>query len=190
MKNILGIIILSFTVSVFASCNKAGEEKKDTLLEATQDLLKESKTLLDRAEQSEKGEKEKQIEQDDFIQEIDGVLKGMQLDKEAKGQFDLGNKYTNAKYSAKNLKKAVKHFKKSAELDNGEAQHSLSLMYFQGKGVAQNNFEAYKWASLAALQNKKHQQLADLIETKLTKKEIAKAQIMVLEFTAQKQKNK
>ncbi|MEA3306663.1 MAG: tetratricopeptide repeat protein [Elusimicrobiota bacterium] len=185
MKNILGVFILVFAVAVFYSCGKAGEEKNDTSIKEGQKSKGKSRAILEteKEEKIQKAISEKKELRKKKRTEAKFRRKA-RIAREAKAFFDLGVKYSNPKSKNKNFKEAMKQFKKAAELGYGEAQHSLGLMYLKGKGAPQDNIKAYKWASLAAAQNKKHKQLADLIKTKLTKKEIAKVKKMISAFSA------
>ena len=187
MKKILGAIVLVFTLSVFMSCNKTNDESEKALVKEAQSLLEESKVLLKTAKEAEKAEfdKSKEIGVSEECDEDTNGDEEADNQKEAKAQFYLGMKYANDKSSPRNLGEAVKCFQKSSERGYGEAQHSLGLMYFQGKGINQDYVKAYKWASLAAAQNKKHAQLRDLIESKLTKEELIKAKVLVSDFIPQ-----
>ena len=188
MTKIFPLIVLVFTLSVFMSCNKPSAENEEALVKKAQSALNESEALLKAAKEAEKTTKfngAKESNASEACDEDTKVYEEEDNQKEAKAQFYLGMKYANDKGAAQNLGEAVKCFKKSSELGYGEAQHSLGLMYFQGKGINQDYVEAYKWASLAAAQNKKHAQLRDLIETKLTKEELIKAEVLVSDFISQ-----
>ena len=67
---------------------------------------------------------------------------------DAKAQFELGDKY----YDAKNYEQAVYWFRKAAEQRYADAQFNLGWMYEYGQGVKQDYGEAVKWYRLAAEQ--------------------------------------
>ena len=53
----------------------------------------------------------------------------------------------------KSAEKAAELFQTLAEKNWSSAQRMLGYMYFEGKGVEQNNLLAYKWLSLATRNN-------------------------------------
>ncbi|MDC0144780.1 sel1 repeat family protein [Verrucomicrobia bacterium] len=48
------------------------------------------------------------------------------------------------------FKEAVKWYRKAAEQRHVLAQESLGVMYYEGRGVAQDNQTAYAWLNIAA----------------------------------------
>ena len=74
-------------------------------------------------------------------------------EKNASVQTELGMAYYNGTIGDKpNYEKAVKHFRKAAELGNAKAQNKLGVCYEYGRGVEQDDFEAVKWYRKAAEQ--------------------------------------
>ena len=67
--------------------------------------------------------------------------------------------------------KAAALFKSLAEQNWQSAQHMLGNMYFDGKGVEQNDLLAYKWLSIASRNNIK------LAETVLQKRQLLRARL-------------
>lgn len=59
--------------------------------------------------------------------------------------FQYGKKYNN-------LQKALKYYKKSAELGNSNAQYNLGILYVMGKGIKHDRLKAYQWWNKAAKQ--------------------------------------
>jgi TPR repeat protein len=191
MKKILGMIVLVFTVFVFVSCNKPNTENKENPVKEAS--VKEVQKPQGKSQAIVNMEKDEEIhraisEKEELIkknrQEAE-IQRKTKSQKEARTQFNLGMKYSSAKGSSKNLQEAVKCFKKSSEQGYAQAQHSLGLMYFKGEGVEMDYAKAYKWASLAADQNKNYKQLADLIETKLTEEELVEVKALISGFIPQ-----
>jgi len=74
-------------------------------------------------------------------------------EKNASVQTELGMAYYNGTIGDKpNYEKAVKHFRKAAELGNAKAQNNLAVCYKFGRGVEQDDVEAVKWFRKAAEQ--------------------------------------
>lgn len=70
--------------------------------------------------------------------------KGVACEDKAHGRLPIFEKDT------KWQSKAAEWYRKSAKLGHADAQYRLSLMYYIGRGVAQNNTEARKWCCKAA----------------------------------------
>ena len=71
----------------------------------------------------------------------------------------------------------VKWYQKSASQGDADAQALLGVMYAEGKGVSQNNQEAYIWFSLAAVNgDEKYKKARDIVAKKLTSESLAAAQ--------------
>ena len=56
---------------------------------------------------------------------------------------------------------AVKVYSQAASAGSPEAQYDLGIMYFDGKGVPQNNQKAFELFNMAAAQN--HQKAKDML---------------------------
>ncbi len=89
---------------------------------------------------------------------------------------------------------AAKWFRKMAAQDDVTGQRHLALKYFEGKGVAQDYREAYKWAFLAVERENcrcsPHAvQLRDLIAEHLTQEDIATAQRLAREWESNHSKH-
>ena len=69
-------------------------------------------------------------------------------------QFILGDCYKNGERVAKDLKKAMEWFKKSADQGHASAQNSLGLCYEKGEGVEMNLTVAVEWYSKSAKQGR------------------------------------
>lgn len=55
-----------------------------------------------------------------------------------------------------NLEKAVQWYMKSAKNKFNPAQYNLGILYSQGKGVPQDDTQAYMWFSIAAANGNKN----------------------------------
>ena len=64
-------------------------------------------------------------------------------------QFQIGQ----ASFQQQNYLDAYKQLLPLAEKGNADAQYAIGYMYFYGKGVKQDPYEAKKWMQLAAAQN-------------------------------------
>jgi TPR repeat protein len=68
-------------------------------------------------------------------------------------QFELGKLYATGEGGfEKDMNKAVKWYRIAAEQDHVEAQYTLGVRYYLGKGVDQNNYESHAWFKRAAKQ--------------------------------------
>lgn len=67
-------------------------------------------------------------------------------------QFNLGKCFYNGDGVEKDLKEAVKWYRKAAEQGNGNAQNNLGFCYRFGYGVEKDYFEAVNWYRKAAEQ--------------------------------------
>lgn len=74
-----------------------------------------------------------------------------------------------------------------AEKGDATAQSNLGYMYYKGTGVAENDVQAYKWWNLAAAQGdadaKKNK---EIIESRMTREQIAEAQKLSAEWKPKK----
>jgi TPR repeat protein len=61
-------------------------------------------------------------------------------------------------YNARNYALALKEVAPLARAGNADAQHLLGLMYYMGRGVAQDYRQAFAWHQKAALQGKAAEQ--------------------------------
>ena len=108
-------------------------------------------------------------------------------------QFGLGSMYYNGEKVKKNYKKALYWYDRSAKQGLDLAQFALGNMYYLGQGVARNYVQAYKWFSLYKSQMtseaKKVDQLFNILESQMTKGQIAEAQKLARQFQAQKETN-
>ena len=82
---------------------------------------------------------------------------------------------------------AVKWYRLSAEQGFAEAQYNLGVMYYNGQGVPQDYVSAHMWFNFSsangdkdAIKNRK------LVETKMTKQQIEKAQEMARNWKPKK----
>ena len=108
---------------------------------------------------------------------------------DAIAQYKLGYIYYEGKGVAKDYKKAVDWWTKSAELSYGPAQCDLGInAYYQGKGVPKDYVLAYKWlilsstrGSIAAKWN------FETLEKVMTPEQIAEAKRLAQEWKPQGQ---
>jgi uncharacterized protein len=78
---------------------------------------------------------------------------------------------------------AVKWFRKAAVQNYAEAQYNLGICYKHGEGVAKDWTEAYTWFLLAATQGEEDaKKNITVLESKLTRKQIAEGQKRVRDF--------
>ena len=69
---------------------------------------------------------------------------------DATAQHNLGVVYRDGGGGLKDLKEAVKWFRKAADQGLAVSQYNLGAMYANGQGVGQNNVTAYAWWNIAA----------------------------------------
>ena len=74
------------------------------------------------------------------------------MNRSARGQNKLGEKYASGKGVARNYVKAVNLYRKAAEQGYALAQFNLGEMYEKGKGVSQSDEQASRWYVKAAIQ--------------------------------------
>ena len=86
--------------------------------------------------------------QEKAFQMLNGVLK---LNK--KGNYLLGRCYYYGFGTEQDYFKAVKYFKKAADMNHGAAKDYLGDCYYNGQGVSQNYSEAARWYKDAADNN-------------------------------------
>jgi hypothetical protein len=96
---------------------------------------------------------------------------------DAKAQYMLAQKYYNGDGIPKNDAEALKWYRLAAEQGYAAAQFNLGLMYAKGKDVAKNDVEAYFWWNLAAAQGHDDAKYnRDIVETRITRNQIAEVQ--------------
>lgn len=101
----------------------------------------------------------------------------------AQAQFILGVFYAMGKGVAKDQVEEVKWFRKAGEQNHAYAQYRLGICYAEGEGVAKDYVEAYKWELLAAGQGDEDaKKTMTVFESKMTPKQIAKAQNLARDF--------
>jgi TPR repeat protein len=71
---------------------------------------------------------------------------------DAAAQFELGLRYENGDWGARNAVESAKWFRKAAEQGNPEAEYYVGLIYYVGETTPQNFPEAFKWFQKAAEQ--------------------------------------
>jgi len=95
----------------------------------------------------------------------------------AVAQFLLSSCYADGRGVPKDATEALKWLHKAAEQGHTPAQSDLASRYLSGEGATKDLVEAAKWIQLAAAQgDDKAIALKSLIETKMTPKQLARAQ--------------
>jgi S1-C subfamily serine protease len=83
---------------------------------------------------------------------------------------------------------AVKWFRKAAEQGDATAQFCLGVCYGNGRGVTQNDLQAYIWSSLAAAQGVKNApENRDVFASRMSREEIIEGQRRAGAFVPHKQ---
>jgi serine protease Do len=78
---------------------------------------------------------------------------------------------------------AVKWYRKAAEQNYAPAQFMLGLCYAQGRGVAKDYVESYKWTLLAAGQGDKDaKKIMTILENTMSREQIAEGQKLARNF--------
>ncbi|TSA43924.1 hypothetical protein D4R49_01485 [bacterium] len=94
-------------------------------------------------------------------------------------QMTLGSAYEDGTGVAQDYSEAVKWHRLAALQGNDVSQHSLGVSYFKGRGVIQDYVESHKWFNLAGVSGDKDAADARrVVESKLTREQIAQAQAM------------
>lgn len=106
---------------------------------------------------------------------------------DASAQNNLGVMYKNGQGVPQDNKEASKWFRFSAEQGNAFAQQNLGLMYFEGQGVPQDYVLAHMWWNLAGSNgNKNAVENRNIVEKKMSKQQIEKAQEMARNWKPKK----
>jgi TPR repeat protein len=107
-------------------------------------------------------------------------------------QFNLGCMYEEGKGISQNLNEAVKWHRLAAEQCLASAQFMLAVKFRFGAGVEQDYVQAHMWANLAAANRNTNSdgqstaiELRDAVAQEMTPDQIAKAQRLAREFSAQ-----
>ena len=80
-------------------------------------------------------------------------------------------------YSIGAYRDALQYLKPMAIAGNPTAQYWLGIMYYEGKGVDQNDVEAYMWLTLAAEQGNRGARLGkNGIERRMSSEQLAEAE--------------
>ena len=96
---------------------------------------------------------------------------------DAKAQGVLGWCYFNGYGIKKDLREAVKWYRKSAEQGIAQAQYNLGVCYKKGEGVIQNYVKAYAWLALASANGDEYAKKAmDILRKDMTPHQIEEAQ--------------
>jgi hypothetical protein len=104
----------------------------------------------------------------------------------ADAQQKVADCYYLGKGTPKNYKEAVKWLRKAAEQNLQVAQFDLGVRYLKGEGVPKDYIESYKWLLLAAAQgDEKSTKLIPVIESLMTREQVAEGQKMAREFKPQ-----
>ena len=94
-----------------------------------------------------------------------------------------GHKEGIAAYNRGDYRTALRAFKPLAAGGYAKAQHFLGAMYAKGRGVRRNYVLAYLWWSLAAAQsNKNAATKLGLIEMRMTRADVSRAQAMAAKW--------
>lgn len=122
----------------------------------------------------------------DRAQALKWYLKAAELGCTA-SQFNLGHMYRNGTGTKQNMQKALEWFEQAAYFGDTEAQFMAAEMHSTGSGVPQNNIRAYMWYKIAyTTMEQRFRSIAktelDMLKTKISKAEIAKAEELVLEW--------
>jgi uncharacterized protein len=103
---------------------------------------------------------------------------------DAQAQLELAHEYQSGSLGApRDLKEAIRWYRKAAEQNYRLAQYNLAAAYLRGLGVEKDDLEAYKWMLLAAAQgdpSAKHD--LPILEGLLTWIQRAEAQKQAAEF--------
>ena len=88
-----------------------------------------------------------------------------------------------------NYKTAVKWYRLSAEQGDENSQFNLSLSYYYGEGVIQDNIYTHMWANISASNGRnKGGELRDEVAENMTSADISQAQKLARECVAKNYK--
>jgi len=105
------------------------------------------------------------------------------------GQYNLGVMYNNGQGVQQSYAEAIKWFRKAAEQGYVHGQYRLGVMYENGLGVTQDYVLAHMWHNLAAAKGYKDAlKLRDIVAKSMTAAQIARAQHLAHEWTAEFEK--
>jgi TPR repeat protein len=91
--------------------------------------------------------------------------------------------YSAGSTVVKNEAEAFKWWRRAADQNNAEAQYTLGLAYFLGKGVREDRVMAYMWCNLAAAQDfQKAAELRDNLAKEMSSQQISDAQKLSAEW--------
>ena len=115
------------------------------------------------------------------------IWKSLAEQGNAEAQFNLGRMYSYGRGVKENHKKAVKWYQFAGEQGDADAQFNLGLMYDEGQGVDQDYVLAHMWANLGASNGSKDAMKGrNIVEKKMTKQQIEKAQEMARNWKPKK----
>jgi uncharacterized protein len=105
-------------------------------------------------------------------------------------QHNLGTNYREGKGVAQDYKEAVRWYRLAAEQGVAESQYFLGFMHYEGQGVAKDYLRAHMWWNISASRGaEKSVKARDLVASKMTREQIAKAQEMAKTCLAKKYKD-
>ena len=94
-----------------------------------------------------------------------------------KAQFNLAVMLEHGEGISVNKKMAFKWYSIAASQRDAQAMTNLGVLYAMGDGVQQDYIEAYKWGNLGGANgNENGAKLRDLLEKKMTIKQVEEAQ--------------
>ena len=106
---------------------------------------------------------------------------------EPSAQTYLGFMFETGRGVPQNYTEAAMWYRRAAEQGDSLAQYSLGLLYDKGQGVPRDIVEANKWLNLSAAAaprgaREARVRIRDAVTTKMTRGEIARARLRVLEW--------
>ena len=105
----------------------------------------------------------------------------------SEAQNTLGTMYSKGQGGPHDDKAAVRFFRLAAEQGHADAQSNLGVMYMLGRGVTQDVVYGHVWANIGASNGSvKGEKLRDLAEQKMTRAQIAEAQILARNIMSKK----
>jgi TPR repeat protein len=118
----------------------------------------------------------------DYVEAVKWFRKAAEQN-DADSQLMLGAYYHDGEGVPKNFSEAFKWWRKAAEQGYAPAEVKLGVSYCYGEGVAKDYVEAYKWWVLAAAQgNERAKKLVPLLESMITREQIAEGQKLARDF--------
>ena len=97
-------------------------------------------------------------------------------------QYSLGLMYDNGRGVKRDAKESAKWYRKSVEQGHLHSQYNLGVMLANGDGIRQDDVYAHMWFNIVALSGDENGVMnREIVERRMTKEQIVKAQKLAME---------